>query len=257
MCSKPERCRNTHKMTTASENIQSFNPLAGKTILLGVSGGIAAYKACGIASKLRRAGADVHAIMTPNAKEFVTPLSLQTLTRNFVHCEQFLPADSWRPEHIELARKADLLVIAPATADVLAKLATGICDDLLTTMVLATTAPVMLAPAMNPIMWEHPATEHNLSILQDKFHYSIIPPEMGEVACGDWGIGKMASVDIVVATIAARLVAQKSLIGKHIVVTGGGTREPIDPVRFIGNRSSGKMGVAMADAANARGARSL
>jgi phosphopantothenoylcysteine decarboxylase / phosphopantothenate---cysteine ligase len=230
------------------------NPLAGKTIVLGVTGGIAAYKACDIASRLRQAGADVHAVMTVNAREFITPLSLQTLTRNPVHCEQFGKLDNWRPEHIELAREADLLLIAPATADIIAKLAVGMCDDLLTTMVLAATVPVMVAPAMNPVMWEHPATESNISTLQDKFSYSIIPPESGLVACGEWGTGKMASVDTIVATVAARLITQKNLLGKHIVVTAGGTREPIDPVRFIGNRSSGKMGIAMADAATARGA---
>jgi phosphopantothenoylcysteine decarboxylase/phosphopantothenate--cysteine ligase len=232
----------------------SFNPLAGKTIVLGISGGIAAYKSCDIASRLRQAGADVHAVMTSNAKEFVTPLSLQTLTRNPVHCEQFGKLDNWRPEHIDLAREADLLVIAPATADIIAKLAVGMCDDLLCTMVLAATVPVMIAPAMNPVMWEHPATENNVSTLQDKYRYTIIPPDIGEVACGEWGTGKMASVDTIVATIVSRLVTQKNLLGKHIVVTAGGTREPIDPVRFIGNRSSGKMGIAVADAATARGA---
>lgn len=235
-------------------NADTFSPLHKKTILLGVSAGIAAYKACDLASSLRRAGADVHAIMTPNAREFVTPLALMTMTRNPVMCEQFSTAGQWRPEHIDLAKKADLVLIAPATANLIARLACGIADDLLTTMVLATRAQVMLAPAMNPQMLEHPATQHNLSILQNRYRYEIIPPEVGEVACGDWGAGRMASLESIMATVGARLLSHRTLAGKHILVTAGGTREPIDPVRFIGNRSSGKMGIAMADAAHARGA---
>ncbi|HEY9712227.1 MAG TPA: bifunctional phosphopantothenoylcysteine decarboxylase/phosphopantothenate--cysteine ligase CoaBC, partial [Chroococcales cyanobacterium] len=236
------------------ESFEEFNPMENKTVLLGVTGGIAAYKACDIASGLRRAGADVHAVLTPNAREFITPLSLQTITRNPAHCEQYGPSGEWRPEHIELAKKADLILIAPATADIIAKLAHGICDELLTTMVLASQARVMLAPAMNPRMLEHPATQHNLEIVQNHFRYEVIAPEFGEVACGDWGAGKMASVETILATVASKLLSHRTLSGKHIVVTAGGTREPIDPVRFIGNRSSGKMGIAMADAAHARGA---
>jgi phosphopantothenoylcysteine decarboxylase/phosphopantothenate--cysteine ligase len=236
------------------ESFEKFNPLENKTILLGISGGIAAYKACDLASMLRRSGADVHAVLTKNAKEFITPLSLQTITRNPAHCEQYGPNGEWRPEHIDLAKRADLIIIAPATADMLAKLATGICDELLTTMILASKAKVMIAPAMNPTMLEHPSVVHNLEILQNRYRYEVIPPEFGEVACGDWGSGKMASVETIVAAIASRLVSHGAMSGKHIMVTAGGTREPIDPVRFIGNRSSGKMGIAMADAAFARGA---
>lgn len=242
------------KNRPGESNSESLNPLHNRTILLGVSGGIAAYKACDLASMLRRAGADVHAVLTPNAKEFVTPLSLMTMTRNTVHCSQFNFDGQWRPEHIELAKKADLVLIAPATADLIAKLAGGICDDLLTTMVLATRAQVMLAPAMNPHMLEHPATQNNLAILQNRYRYEIIPPEIGEVACGDWGAGKMASLETIMATVGARLLSHRTLNGRQLLVTAGGTREPIDPVRFIGNRSSGKMGIAMADAAHARGA---
>ncbi len=236
------------------ENLEDFSPLAGKTVLLGITGGIAAYKACDIASGLRRAGADVHAVLTTNAREFITPLSLQTITRNPAHSEQYGPSVQWRPEHIDLAKKADLILIAPATADIIAKLAHGICDELLTTLVLAAQAKVMVAPAMNPIMLEHPATRHNLEILQNRLRYEVIQPEYGEVACGDWGAGKMASVESIVASVAAKLLIHHTLAGKHIMVTAGGTREPIDPVRFIGNRSSGKMGIAMADAAYSRGA---
>lgn len=242
------------KSKKRESQFDSFSPLENKTILLGISGGIAAYKACDIASLLRRSGADVHAVLTPNAKEFITPLSLTTITRNPSHCEQYGPTVSWRPEHIELAKKADLIVIAPATADLIAKLATGICDDLLTTMVLASPAKVMVAPAMNPVMLAHPATQHNLSILENRYRYDIIAPEYGEVACGDVGSGKMASVETIVAAAAARLLAHSTLSTKRVLVTAGGTREPIDPVRFIGNRSSGKMGIAMADAAYSRGA---
>jgi phosphopantothenoylcysteine decarboxylase/phosphopantothenate--cysteine ligase len=237
-----------------ANNIESFSPLENKTILLGITGGIAAYKACDIASLLRRSGADVHAVLTPNAKEFITPLSLTTITRNQAHCEQYGPTVNWRPEHIDLAKKCDLILIAPATADIIAKLANGICDDLLTTMVLASQAKVMLAPAMNPVMLAHPATQHNLSILENRYRYDIISPEFGEVACGDVGLGKMAAVESIIAAVAARLLANQTLSTKRVLVTAGGTREPIDPVRFIGNRSSGKMGIAMADAAFARGA---
>jgi phosphopantothenoylcysteine decarboxylase/phosphopantothenate--cysteine ligase len=147
-----------------------------------------------------------------------------------------------------------LILIAPATADCIAKLANGICDELLYTMVLASRAKVMIAPAMNPRMMEHPATKRNLEILQNRYRYEVIPPEFGEVACGDIGSGKMASVESIIAAVAARLLAHATLAGKSVLVTAGGTREPIDPVRFIGNRSSGKMGIAMADAAHARGA---
>ena len=233
---------------------EGSGPLAGKTVVLGISGGIAAYKACELASQLRKAGADVHAVMTPHAKAFITPLTLQTLTRNTVHCEQFGESGQWRPEHIELAQTADMVVVAPATANLIAKLSAGICDELLTTLILATRAEIMIAPAMNPIMLEHPATQFNLGVLQNRYRYEIVPPDMGEMACGDWGVGKMASVDTIMDMVVARLRANRTLTGKQIIITAGGTREPIDPVRFIGNRSSGKMGIAMADAAHARGA---
>ena len=237
--------------------VDESGPLSGRTIVLGITGGIAAYKACDLASQLRKEGADVHAVMTPNAKAFITPLSLQTLTRNNVHCEQFEESGQWRPEHIELAQNADLILIAPATANCIAKLAAGICDELLSTMVLASQAQIMLAPAMNPIMWEHPATQYNLGVLQNLVSATEdhVPPAVGEVACGDFGAGKMALVEDIVEIIVSRLMSHRSLTGKQILVTAGGTREPIDPVRFIGNRSSGKMGIAIvADAAYARGA---
>jgi phosphopantothenoylcysteine decarboxylase/phosphopantothenate--cysteine ligase len=240
--------------STAEDKFERLLQLSGKTIILGITGGIAAYKSCDLASRLRQLGANVHVVMTPNAKEFITPLTLKTITRNPVHCEQFQDEAEWRPEHIELAARADLILIAPATANSLAKLANGICDDLLSTMVLASSNPIMVAPAMNPRMWEHPATQQNLAVLENHLRYIIVPPEVGEVACGDWGAGKMAAVESIVAEVSAALLSSRSLAGKTVLVTGGGTREPIDPVRFIGNRSSGKMGIAMADAAYARGA---
>ncbi|HEY9870667.1 MAG TPA: bifunctional phosphopantothenoylcysteine decarboxylase/phosphopantothenate--cysteine ligase CoaBC, partial [Candidatus Obscuribacterales bacterium] len=199
-----------------------ISPLEGRTILLGISGGIAAYKACDLASLLRKAGADVHVVMTRNAAEFITPLTLQTLTRNPVHIEQFSPQEEWRPEHIELAQKAELIVIAPATADIIAKLSCGICDDLLTTMVLATPAQVVVAPAMNPRMLEHPATQHNLSILENRYRYEVIPPDFGELACGDIGAGKMAGLETIMAAVTARFLTHRSLAGKHVLVTAGG-----------------------------------
>jgi phosphopantothenoylcysteine decarboxylase/phosphopantothenate--cysteine ligase len=244
----------TDDISDEVQNPGESGPLSGKTVVLGISGGIAAYKACDLASRLRKAGADVHAVMTPHAKSFITPLSLQTLTRNNVHCEQFSDTNTWRPEHIELSHRADLILIAPATANIIAKLATGICDELLTTMVLATQAQIMLAPAMNPLMLEHPATQFNMGVLQNRYRYELIPSELGEVACGDWGYGKMASVDAIMDTVISRLQSHRSLSGRQVIITAGGTREPIDPVRFLGNRSSGKMGIAMADAAHARGA---
>jgi phosphopantothenoylcysteine decarboxylase/phosphopantothenate--cysteine ligase len=230
-----------------------LSPLASKTIILGVSGGIAAYKACDLASLLRHAGADVHAILTQHATEFVTLLTFQTITRNAAHCEQYKDASEWRPEHIDLAQNADLILIAPATANIIAKLANGICDDLLTTTTVASRAKVLVAPAMNPRMLEHAATQNNLATLKNRLRYEIIPPEEGEVACGDWGAGKMASVDAIMAAVRGHLLSHRTLANKHVLVTAGGTREPIDPVRFIGNRSSGKMGIAMADAIQARG----
>src|SRR5579883_769575 len=215
--------RSSKKEKRHASEIENFAPLENKTIILGVSGGIAAYKACDLASMLRRNGADVHAVLTPNAREFITPLSLSTLTRNPAHCEQYGQTENWRPEHIDLAKKADLILIAPATADIIAKLASGICDDLLSSMVLASQARVMVAPAMNPNMLNHPATQRNLDILENRFRYEIIPPEFGEVACGDVGSGKMAAVESILASVAARLLVHRTLSGKRVLITAGGT----------------------------------
>jgi len=248
--------KNKNKTSNKLSEIDNLraNSFANTTILLGVSGGIAAYKACDLASAMRHAGADVHVILTPEALNFVSLLTFQTITRNTAHCLQFADAANWRPEHIDLAKKADLILVAPATANTIAKLAGGICDDLLTTAILASRAKVLIAPAMNPVMLQHPATQDNLFTLENRYRYTVIPPETGEVACGDWGAGKMADLETIMAAVQAQLLTHQILAGKNILVTAGGTREAIDPVRFIGNRSSGKMGIAMADAAYARGA---
>ncbi len=192
---------------------------------------------------LRRAGADVHAVLTPNAREFVTQLSLTTITRNPSHCEQFQAQADWKPEHIELAKKADLILVAPATADIIAKMAAGMCDDLLTTMILASDAKIMLAPAMNPKMLDHPATQNNLQTLQNHYRYDLIASDYGELACGDFGTGKMALWKQSLQQPRPDYWSTEHWLEKRVIVTAGGTREPIDPVRFIGNRSSGKMGL--------------
>ena len=226
---------------------------AGKTVVLGISGGIAAYKACEVVSRLVKAGIKVHVIMTKNACEFVSPLTLQTLSQNLVAVDTFEAPNAWEVEHISLAKKADLLLVAPATANIIAKLACGLADDMLTTTALAAQAPLLLAPAMNTVMWQHPATQENLRVLIQRGARSV-GPEGGMLACGDVGAGRMSEpVDIVNACIDL-LMVKKDLAGKKVLVTAGPTREALDPVRFITNRSSGKMGYAIARAAKDRGA---
>ncbi len=228
--------------------------LNGRQILLGVSGGIAAYKAADVASQLGKRGATVTAVMTRAACEFITPLTLQTLTRRPVVTTLFDASAPDEIEHIALARAADLVVIAPCTANVLAKLAHGIADDPLTTICLATEAPLLLAPAMNTKMWEHDATRANVATLRDR-GASIVAPDEGELACGEVGPGRLATVDKILAAVERQLARPQDLAGAHVVVTAGPTREAIDPIRFISNYSSGKMGFALAEAAAARGAR--
>lgn len=230
---------------------------AGKTVVLGISGGIAAYKACEVVSRLVKAGVQVHVIMTQNACEFVTPLTLQTLSQNPVAVNTFDALHAWEVEHISLAKKADVLLIAPATANIIAKLAVGLADDMLTTTALATQAPLLLAPAMNTIMWQHPATQANLKTLVARGAFTV-GPEGGLLACGDVGAGRMSEpADIVEACLAlleAKSRQRNDYQGKKVLVTAGPTREALDPVRFITNRSSGKMGYAIAEAARDRGA---
>ena len=226
--------------------------LHNKTIVIGVTGGIAAYKACDVVSKLRKRGASVYVIMTEAASKFVAPLTFQTLSNHFVVSDMFAEQKTWEVEHISLAKKADLMVIVPATADIIGKLATGIADDMLTTTAMACRAPVMLAPAMNTGMYHNPIVQENIRKLTT-LGYPFIEPVCGMLACGDEGEGKLADVDTIVEAIASFAIPQ-DLKGKRILVTAGPTRELIDPVRYITNRSSGKMGYAVAAQAAKRGA---
>ena len=237
--------------------------LQGKHILLGISGGIASYKSAILARRLIDAGAQVRVVMTQGAQAFITPLTFQALTGNPVHTDLLDPAAEAAMGHIELARWADYVLIAPATANVMARLANGMADDLLTTLCLATEAPLAIAPAMNRLMWSHPATQDNLAILVSR-GTTIIGPGAGEQACGEVGVGRMTEPDAIRDALAAAMAASPAsattgnagglLQGKAIVITAGPTIEAIDPVRFISNRSSGKMGFALATAAQQMGA---
>lgn len=227
--------------------------LAGKKIVLGVTGGIAAYKSAEIVSRLRHLGAEVHVIMTENAAKFVAPLTFQTLSANPVVTDTFATPETWNVEHVALAKLADIFVIAPATANILAKMACGIADDMLSTTVLATKAPVLAAPAMNTGMWTAPATAQNVETLRNRSVH-IIGPGSGMLACGDEGAGRMSEPEEIVAEIERILAAKADLQGLKVLVTAGATRERLDPVRFLTNDSSGKMGFALAEAARDRGA---
>lgn len=236
--------------------------LAGRRVLLGVTGGVAAYKAVMVASRLTQAGAVVDVVMTEAATRFVAPLSFESVTQRRSYTDMFaLPADT-APEadpgdllipHVALARAADLVIIAPATANTLAKLAHGVADNLLTATALAATAPLLIAPAMESHMWEHPATQANLAALTAR-GVSTVGPGSGHLASGAAGVGRMSEPEDVVAAGRLLLARNGDLAGRRVVVSAGGTREAIDPVRFIGNRSSGKMGYALATAARDRGA---
>lgn len=233
--------------------------LEGRRILLGVSGSIAAYKAADLCSQLSKLDADLHVVLTHAASQFVCAPTFRALTRNPVVTDLFDEPDDRRIAHIDLAQSADLVVVAPATANIIAKYAAGIADDMLTTCLLATPrqTPVVIAPAMNTVMWNHPATVANLKTLESR-GVIIVPPGYGLLACQDVGDGKLADVASIVQQIVeiltATSVAVKSdFAGKHILITAGATREPLDPVRFLTNRSSGKMGLALAEEAAARG----
>ena len=225
-----------------------------KTVVLGVTGSIAAYKAAELASKLTQAGAKVDVVMTKCATEFVTPLTFRSITHRPVATDMFANPDEYDIEHIALAERAEVVVIAPATANIMAKLAAGIADDMLCCTVLATKAPVVLAPAMNVHMWENAITQENLTKLRNR-GFKIVEPGYGALACGETGKGRLADVEDILAAIRRILDRKSDLAGKHVVVTAGGTQEPIDPVRLICNRSSGKMGYALAEAARERGAK--
>ena len=227
--------------------------LTGKTVVLGVCGGIAAYKAVEIVSRLIKLGAEVHVIMTESATRFVTPLTFREISGQPVHTTMWEEPKTWNVEHIALARRADLFVIAPATANMIGKMANGIADDFLSTTVMATPAPVLLFPAMNTQMYLNPATQANLVTLRNR-GIQIMEPASGLLACGTEGVGRLPEPSEIAQCIATHFRYSGSLCGIRVLVTAGGTREAIDPVRFIGNRSSGKMGYAIATAAAERGA---
>lgn len=234
-----------------SDDIAS--PLAGKQIVLGVTGSIAAYKAVALASELTKQGAVVDVVMTEAATHFVAPLSFQAITHRPVHVDMFALLAEVEIGHVSLGQRADVLVIAPATANVLAKLAHGLADNLLLTTALATRAPIIIAPAMEPLMYSHPATQASVARLRERGAV-ILEPAEGRLASGRVGRGRMVEPADVVAAIREALAQRGDYAGRRVVVTAGPSYEPIDPVRFIGNRSSGKMGYAVAEAARDRGA---
>lgn len=225
--------------------------LKDKKIVLLVSGGIAAYKACDLVSRLKKRGAQVRVVLTKHACEFVPPLTFETLSGNPAYTDAF--DRKFEIEHVALAKWADAVVLAPATANIMAKMACGIGDDLVTTTLLAVTAPVLVAPAMNTAMWKNAATQANLQTLTDRSVH-FVGPESGVLACGDTDIGRMSEPEKIVEAIAELFAVQDDLTGRRVLVTAGPTVERIDPVRFITNRSTGKMGYAIAEAAAARGA---
>ena len=228
--------------------------LKGKTVVLGVTGSIAAYKIAGLASMLGKRGVCVRVIMTANAAKFITPLTFETLTGSKCLIDTFDRDFQFDVQHISLAQQADLVLIAPASADVIGKLAHGIADDMLTTTILACTCPRLIAPAMNTAMYENPIVQDNLKILE-YYGWEVIPPATGHLACGDEGAGKMPEPEVLLSWIERELACEKDLKDKKVLVTAGPTQEAIDPVRFITNHSSGKMGYAIARAAMLRGAK--
>jgi len=230
--------------------------LASKRILLVISGGIAAYKALELIRLLRKSGAAVRAVLTKVGAEFVTPLSVGALTEDKVYSELWSLTDEAEMGHIRLSREADLIVIAPASADLLAKMANGLADDLASTMLLAADKLVLVAPAMNVRMWEHPATVANLATLESR-GVTRVGPNPGPMACGEFGLGRMAEPAEILAAIAAHFAGGKPLSGRRILITSGPTQEAIDPVRFISNRSSGKQGHAIAAACARLGAETI
>jgi phosphopantothenoylcysteine decarboxylase/phosphopantothenate--cysteine ligase len=227
--------------------------LHGKRIILGVCGSIASYKAADLASKLTQAGASVDVVLTDAAQKFVTPLTFRALTARPVYTDMFDPQSPIAEEHVELARGADVVVIAPASATTLARLAYGLADNMVALTALATTAPVLIAPAMDGQMWAHPATVANVATLRQR-GVIFVGPEEGRLASGHTGLGRLVETATIIGAIRMVLGAHGELAGRRVVVSAGGTHEPIDPVRYVGNRSSGKMGFAIAEAARDRGA---
>lgn len=225
---------------------------SGKTVVLGVTGGIAAYKACDLVSRLHKKGINIRIIMTEHACEFVQPLTLEVLSGNRVVTDMFNRDFPWEVEHISLAKAADVFAVVPATANILGKYAHGIADDMLSTTLLATRAPVLFAPAMNTNMYEHPAVQENIAALKQR-GCLFVEPASGHLACGDTGKGKLADVETIEQAILDALT-EKDMEGMHVTVTAGPTREAMDPVRFLSNHSTGKMGYAIARSAKMRGA---
>lgn len=227
--------------------------MKGKTVVLGITGSIAAYKMANVASALIKRGADVHVIMTENATHFINPITFETLTNHKCLVETFDRNFQFHVAHVSLAKQADVMMVAPASANVIGKMAHGIADDMLTTTVLACKAPILVAPAMNTNMLENCIVQENIEILK-RHGMTMIEPAAGRLACGDTGSGKLADEDTLIEAIEYALVKDKDLAGKKVLVTAGPTREAIDPVRYITNHSSGKMGYAIAKAARNRGA---
>ena len=225
----------------------------GKTIVLGVTGSIAAYKIANLASMLVKLHATVHVIMTKNACNFITPITFETITGNKCLVDTFDRNFEFNVEHVALAKRADLFLVAPASANIIGKIASGICDDMLTTTIFATKAPKLIAPAMNTNMWENPILQDNLKKLEH-YGYSIIQPASGRLACGDTGSGKLPSEETLLQHILLAVAREKDMAGKRVLITAGPTQESIDPVRYITNHSSGKMGYAVAKVAASRGA---
>lgn len=225
-----------------------------KCVVIGVTGGIAVYKALDVISALRKKDIEVHVIMTESASKFVNPLTFQSISQNMVVTDMFAEPRAWEIQHISLAQKADLMLIAPATANVIGKISNGIADDMLSTTVMATKAKVLIAPAMNTNMYQNQIVQNNISKLKD-FGYKFIEPASGRLACGDIGIGKLADVNTIVERVIEELEdKEQDLLGKKVLVSAGPTIAPIDPVRYITNRSTGKMGYAIAKEARDRGA---
>lgn len=227
--------------------------LKGKTILLGVTGSIAAYKAANLTSLLKKRGCDVHVIMTKNATNFINPITFETLTEHKCLIDTFDRNFQYNVEHISLAKKADGVLIAPASANVIGKMANGIADDMLTTTVMACTCPVILAPAMNTNMFRNPIVQDNLDKLR-RFGYHIVQPATGLLACGDVGEGKMPEESLLIAALEKEIACEKDMAGMNVLITAGPTQESMDPVRYITNHSTGKMGYELAKAAMLRGA---
>ena len=227
--------------------------LSGKTILLGVTGSIAAYKIASLASALKKKGADVHVLMTKNATNFINPITFESLTGNKCLVDTFDRNFQFQVEHVSIAKKADVAMIAPASANVIGKLAHGIADDMLTTTMMACKCPILISPAMNTNMYTNPILQDNLKILQ-KYGYEVIEPASGYLACGDTGAGKMPEPETLLSYIVREAAMEKDMKGLNVLITAGPTQEAIDPVRYITNHSSGKMGYALAKMAMLRGA---